>query len=117
MFMSSRRRPGVSAMGHGDISFRFPRFLSHHLTPAPPAGPWPPEVRRIKPLGEPAVDRRQQVVGFGTLALLLPQATEADGSPQLQRLRLLAAGKGEGLLEAGFCLVRVGTACRSSNSP
>jgi hypothetical protein len=39
------------------------------------------------------------------LALALPQASEARGGAQLQRFRLLAAGNGQGLLEAGFRLV------------
>src|SRR5215510_3470031 len=47
------------------------------------------QVRRVKPLGEPVVDRRQQVVGFLSLALLLPQPAQAHGGPQLQRFRLL----------------------------
>ena len=33
------------------------------------------QVGGVKPLGEPAVDRCQQLVRFGPLALLLPQAT------------------------------------------
>ena len=32
------------------------------------------EVHRLKALGEPAIDRRQEVTGCGVLALLLPQA-------------------------------------------
>ena len=36
--------------------------------------------------------RRQEVSGFGAPALLLPEAAEAHGGPQLQRFRLLAAG-------------------------
>ena len=39
------------------------------------------EVRRVKPLGEPAIDRREELVGFGPFALLLPQAGQAHGSP------------------------------------
>ena len=39
------------------------------------------EVRGVKALGEPAVDRCQQRMGFGALALLLPQATQAHGRP------------------------------------
>jgi len=42
------------------------------------------EVHRVKPLGEPAVERCQELSGPIPLALLLPQATEAHGSPQLQ---------------------------------
>jgi hypothetical protein len=43
-------------------------------------------------------------MGCGALVLPLPQAGEAHGGTQLQGLRLLAAGHGEGLLEAGFHL-------------
>src|SRR5262249_7776330 len=46
----------------------------------------------VKALGEPALDGGQQRTGFGALALLLPEARQAHGGAQLQRLRLLAAG-------------------------
>jgi hypothetical protein len=35
------------------------------------------EVRRVKALGEPAIDRCQEVAGFGPLALLLLESSEA----------------------------------------
>src|SRR5262245_42497432 len=50
------------------------------------------EVGGVKALGEPAVDRCEQIVGVGAPALLLPQARQAHGGAQLQGLRLLAAG-------------------------
>src|SRR5262245_9970516 len=65
------------------------------------------EVRGVKALGEPAVDRREQRTGFGLLALLLPEAAEAHRRPQLQRFRLLLAGHGYGLLEARCRLSRM----------
>src|SRR5690348_6343828 len=37
------------------------------------------EVRRIEALGEPAIERREQVAGFGALALVAPEAGEAGG--------------------------------------
>ena len=37
------------------------------------------QISRVKALGEPAVDGCQQRVGFGALALLLPQARQAGG--------------------------------------
>ena len=43
-------------------------------------------------------------MGFLAFSLLLPETRQAHGRPQFQRLRLLAAGDIEGLLEAGFCL-------------
>ena len=36
------------------------------------------QVGRVKALGAPAVDGGQQRAGCGTLALVLPQATQAD---------------------------------------
>ena len=62
------------------------------------------EVGRVKALREPAIDRRQQITGFGLLALLLPQATQAHGGPQLQRFGLLPAGDVQGPLQPGFRL-------------
>src|SRR5262252_5393995 len=55
------------------------------------------EVGRVKALREPAIERCQQLACFGLLPLLLPQATQAHGGPQLQGFGLLAAGNGEGL--------------------
>jgi hypothetical protein len=63
------------------------------------------QVGGVKALGEPAVDRRQQLARFGALALLLPQAAQADGGPQLQRLGLPVARHGEDLLETDFCRI------------
>ena len=60
------------------------------------------EVGRVKTLGEPAIDRRQQLVRLGPLAPLPPQAGQAHRGAQFQRLRLLAAGDAKGSLEAGF---------------
>ena len=65
------------------------------------------EVGRVKALGEPAIDRRQQRVGFRALALLLPEARQAHGSAQLQRFRLLAAGHVQGPMQPGFRLGRL----------
>src|SRR6266850_5387878 len=65
------------------------------------------QVGSIEPLGEPAIDRRQQVACLGALALLLPQASEAHGGAQLPRLGLLAAGNGQGPVETGFRLGRI----------
>jgi len=57
------------------------------------------KVRRIKPLGKPVVDLCQQLVGFGLLALLLPQASEAGSSAKLPRFRFLLAGNLNGLVK------------------
>jgi hypothetical protein len=37
------------------------------------------QIHSVKALGEPAVDRRQQLVGFSALALLLPETSQAHG--------------------------------------
>src|SRR6266699_2706951 len=39
------------------------------------------EVRRVKPLGEPAINRGEELAGLSRLALLLPEAGQAHGSP------------------------------------
>jgi hypothetical protein len=66
-------------------------------------GPGLLQVGGIKALAEPAVDRRQQLVGLSALALALPQPTQTHSGAQLPGFGLLAAGNGEGLLEAFFC--------------
>ena len=50
------------------------------------------QVGRVKALGEPAIDRCQEFMGFRALALLLPQAAQTHGGAQLQRFGLLAIG-------------------------
>src|SRR5499427_8006824 len=74
------------------------------------------EVGRVKPLGEPAVDRCQQLVGFCALALLLPQASQAHSSAQFQGFGLLAAGDVEGLTKTppGFRHLWLRALCRGS---
>src|SRR5262245_9784739 len=62
------------------------------------------QVGRVKALGEPAVDRCQQLAGLGPLALLLPQPCQAHGCPQLQRLCPLVPGNLEGLTETVLSL-------------
>src|SRR5262249_17093927 len=49
------------------------------------------QIHRIKPLGEPAVNLRQHLLGFAFLTLLLPQAREAHCCSLFWRLRLLLA--------------------------
>jgi len=39
------------------------------------------QVRRVKALGEPAVDLSEQLVSFGVLLLALPQSCEAHRRP------------------------------------
>src|SRR5262252_2758031 len=57
------------------------------------------EVGGVKPLGEPAVDRRQQRAGLSTLPLMLPQPTQAHCRAQLPGFSLLATSNGQSLLE------------------
>jgi hypothetical protein len=42
------------------------------------------QVGGVEALGEPAVDRREQVAGFGAPALFAPEASEIAGSAQFQ---------------------------------
>src|SRR5262245_16837806 len=67
------------------------------------------EIGRVKALGEPAIDRGQQLVRLRAFTLLLPEATEAHGGAQLQRLRFLAAGDVKGLLKTRLGVVRLST--------
>src|SRR5215510_3960379 len=67
------------------------------------------EVRGVKALREPAVDRGQERVGFGVLTLGLPQACEAHGRSQFKRPGLLTAGNVQGMSKARFHLHRVRT--------
>ena len=72
------------------------------------------QVGGLKAFSEPAVDRRQQLMGLSALALLSPQPTQAHHRPQLQGVGLLAAGEIEGLrttpLSFGMCLGTLRTA-------
>jgi hypothetical protein len=65
------------------------------------------EIGRVKALREPAVDRRQQLIGLGPLALALPQPRQAHGRAQFPPRGLLAAGYVEGPLEAGSRSLRL----------
>ncbi len=58
------------------------------------------QICRVKPFGKPGVHRSQQVVGLLALALGVPQAGQAGGGTEFQGFGLLAAGDGEGLVEA-----------------
>jgi hypothetical protein len=66
-----------------------------------------PQVGGVKALGEPAVDRGEQVIGRNPLALALPEAAQAYGRTEFPRLCLLVASHGQGLLETGFSLGHV----------
>src|ERR1700733_4532097 len=55
------------------------------------------QVRRIETFGEPVVDRTEQIASFCTLALVAPEPGEASRCPQLEELRALPLGNGDGL--------------------
>ena len=50
------------------------------------------EVGRVEAFGEPSIDRRQDVVGFGTATLVAAEPGEAHGGAQLPELGLLLLG-------------------------
>jgi len=50
------------------------------------------QVAGVEAFGEPAVDRGEEVAGFGALALIAPEAGEARRGAQLQGSRTLLAG-------------------------
>src|SRR5215471_14785348 len=65
------------------------------------------QVSRVKPFGKPVIHRGEQVVGFLTFALLLPESSEAGGSTEFPGFCLLALGYTDSLLETecGFGVV------------
>src|SRR5215468_2803358 len=63
------------------------------------------QVARIEALGEPLVDRGEEIARFGALALIAPEAREARRGAQLERAGALLAGDGEGAVVAGGGLV------------
>src|SRR5262245_22547920 len=66
-----------------------------------------PEVGGVKAFAEPAIDWCQQLAGFLALAPLLPQAAQAHGSPQFQRLGVLTTGNDKGLVKTSLSLRQV----------
>ncbi len=58
------------------------------------------QIRRVKPLREPLIHRRQQVGGVLALVLGLPQASQARGGAEFEGFGLLLTGDVEGLVEA-----------------
>ena len=66
------------------------------------------QIGSVKPIGEPAVNLRQQLAGRGALPLILPQPREAQRGAELQHLGLLVTGHLQRLLETGLGLVHIG---------
>ena len=84
---------GEAFQQHGRLPVLSPQLLQERLGFL--------QISGVKALREPAVDRRQQRSRFVPLALLLPQAAQAQRGAQLQCLGLLAAGHVEGLVQTG----------------
>jgi hypothetical protein len=57
------------------------------------------ENRPVEAFGEPAVDRCEQIPGFGALALITPEAGEVGGGAWFPSLRALATRDLDGLTE------------------
>jgi hypothetical protein len=68
------------------------------------------QVGGVEALGEPAVDRREEIVGPSALALIAPEATKAGRGTQFERLGLLASRDG-----AGTCTIPA--ACSPARRP
>src|SRR6266511_2015380 len=106
-------------MGHGDDLLSLTRFL--YLTISPQLLQQRlglAQIGRVKALGEPAVDWRQEVAGFDSLTLALPQARQTHRSAQLPPSRLLLASDGERLLKTRRCLSHaVHRLCQEQFSP
>src|ERR671918_1919043 len=65
------------------------------------------QVGGVEALGEPAVDRREQVVGLGAPALVAPEPRQAGRGAQLPGLRLLMPGDVESALEGNAGLLNI----------
>ena len=63
------------------------------------------EIRRIEPLGEPAIDGRKKVVSINVPSLLTPEPREPHGGAQLERSGALLARHLYRLLEADHALL------------
>src|SRR5215471_14158958 len=63
------------------------------------------EIGRVEALGEPAVDRREKVAGFGVPLLIAVEPGKAHRSPQFPELSLLPLGDPQGFaIEFLSCL-------------
>src|SRR5262249_36208973 len=63
------------------------------------------QVRRVEAFGEPAVDWREEVAGFGALALVAPEAGKAGGGAQFVRPRPLMLRYAKRLFECVLALL------------
>src|SRR5262249_21695323 len=62
---------------------------------------------RVEAFGEPVVDRREEITGFGALPLVAPEAGKAHRSPQLPEFRTLPTRNGDGLAKTCFSRHRI----------
>jgi hypothetical protein len=60
------------------------------------------EDRRVETFGEPAVDRREKITGFGALTLIAPESGKAGGGAKLEKLCALPLRNDERLMVALF---------------
>ena len=78
------------------------RLISAHagrrLTPVHPAAPLPLSDRRVEALGEPVVDWREEIAGFGTATLIAVEPGEAHGGAQFPELGPLLLGNTQGFV-------------------
>src|SRR5262245_37408825 len=66
------------------------------------------QVRRVKALGEPAVDWGQEVMGFLAFALLLPELCQTGSRSQLEGPCLLGSGNLKGVMETALSFRVIG---------
>jgi hypothetical protein len=78
------------------------------------------QIRRVEAFGERRVQRGEQIAGGVAFALIAPEAREARGGAQLERLRLLRTRDVAGLPEVLFrrgCTGRPTVPLRRTTSP
>jgi hypothetical protein len=63
-----------------------------------------PQIERVEPLSEPAVNQSKQLARLLPLALVTPEARDADGCAEFPGFCLLLASDGERMLELLFCV-------------
>src|SRR5262249_24307703 len=61
------------------------------------------QVRRVEAFGEPAVDGREEIAGFGALDLVAPEASEAGRGAEFPPSCTLSSRNREALLQARLC--------------
>jgi hypothetical protein len=60
------------------------------------------QVGRVKSFGEPTIDVRQDLAGFGLPAFLLKDSAQTHDRTQFKRFRFLTAGNLDGPMKGGF---------------